>query len=749
MHCVNVRNRGSGGVYMKRMALAGIALATMVACEVDEGTPASGEGYDQEVASVGPPLYGPSFMHSTDPSVYGIGCAYSAEQWLDSASELLDARFEDAGLGNSYSSLSELRGLLAAGGSQATLTAHAINVAMNDAGIYGDYADFGEAYSLSGPHAGVASRMLPANMQLDRDLEESIREITFALNSCPEDWYLAEDYDLDGDGVALWDDCNDVDPNVGLLILDDDLSAPGNFDPTPELGDDWEWDGDSVYATDGGQEAMLGTMSGLTDIVIYSDVASEGTKISCGFDCEEACGAYEPDDCYTGWQALGLGILSAEVSATGTVTFHNSGAYDVCLDSWMVFDAPSGGQGEVLGPQGGEWGGEYRVPAGGSAETYYGSWTTANGVVEDFLGGDAFWCVERGTYMSSGAEYVGWGALVPEDIQEMIALSDDVDGDGVEDHVDYTDSTGVQTQHTIWDYQNSHAALMVGKLAEATASGTVQVDLHVENRGVLATTGTLSDTLPATWELVSCDDMPDAELLVDGATVLEWDMTLGGCTDDCAVVDSHDISCEIRSMLPVDHDIVELPAASIAYNDGADDEVSWSGEAVAFDYDYDMDGEVLCGRTDRWRTGVLARADFDVDQDEGYHGVRCALSRNSEEDCFDPGWFLQIGAFLDAEEDEISSECEAGCPPNTTFDQLARVDHDGMYDLSDDLNAQLRFYTVGDELVCEAWDKDSGDLIAQARATSALFADGGFGMSTLNMFGDYDRYTVCEAYGTP
>jgi hypothetical protein len=526
------------------------------------------------------------------------------------------------------------------------------------------------------------------------------------------------------------------------------MATSDNFSATAELGDDWTWDGDSAYATQGGQEAMLGHVSGLDDVVIYGDIAALGTEISCGFDCAEQCGDYEPDDCYTGWQALGLGILTSEITATGTVTFTNTGAHDVCLDSYMVFDAPSGGQGEVLGEQGGAFGGEYRVPAGGTLDTFYGSWTTDNGTYAPHLDEDAFWCVENGTTMSVGSEYIGWGALVPEDIQELITGSTDIDLDGVEDHVDYESGTGVQSQHNIWDYQNTHAAVMVGKLAH-TAPGVVTVDLHVENRGVLATTATVTDLVPDQWELVGCTDDPDATADVDGGTELTWDVTLDGCTDACANFDYVDITCDIRYTLPVDTDIVELPAASAAYNDGSDDEVSYSGPAVAFDYDQDSDGAVMCGRTDRWRTGVLARADFDPDQDEGYHGFRCALAKNSEEDCFDPGWFLQIGAFLDAAEDEISSECEAGCPPNTTFDQLARVDHDGSYDLSDGMTAQLRFYAVGDELVCEAYDTSTWDLFATARASSAMFPTGSYGMSTLNMFGDYDTYRVCEAYSTP
>jgi hypothetical protein len=737
---------------MGRSLLVSVALLTAVGCAVDEGTPVGavdGDGVPVEVLVVdpGPAVHGPSFMHSDAADVYGIGCAYGPEQWLGEASEVLSANFDRAGLAAEFESVSAVRAALAEGGAAADLLALRLSLALNDAGVFGQYANLGGAFVLTGHQAGIAATILPSRFA-DLEGAEAITRVLGAFDQCPADYYVASYLDVDGDGVIGSDDCDDLDPNVGTEVFADDLSAPDHFTPTPELGNDWLWDGDSAYATGGGQEAMLGDIGGLTDIVVYSDVTANGTKLSCGFDCEEQCGDYEPvDGCYTGWQALALGILTAEVTAEATLTYFNSGAHDVCLDSFMAFDTVKGSQGAILGETGGAYGGEYRIPAGGSLDTFFGSYTTDNNAYAPHLGEDAFWCVESGTPMPVGGSYLGWGALAPDDIRELINNSSDLDLDGIEDHLDY-ERAAVMTQHNVWDYQEAHAAVMIGKLAHSEP-GVITVDLHVENRGAVATTAVITDVIPAQWELVGCSDAPDGMVTVDGTTELTWNVTLGGCTDDCAIVESADITCDIRYLLPVDADIIELPAANAAYFDGSDDEVSWSGPAVAFDYDQDGDGVVLCGRTDRWRTGVLARADFDVDQDEGYHGVRCALAKNSEEDCFDPGWFVQIGAFLDASEDDISSECDAGCPPNTTFDQLARVNHDGMYDLSDDLNAHLRFYAVGEELVCEAYDNASGTLIASARATSSLFASGGYGMSTLNMFGDYDSYRVCEAYATP
>ena len=184
------------------------------------------------------------------------------------------------------------------------------------------------------------------------------------------------------------------------------------------------------------------------------------------------------------------------------------------------------------------------------------------------------------------------------------------------------------------------------------------------------------------------------------------------------------------------------PAATAAYYDGSDDEVSESMMAAAFDYDYDADGKVLCGETDRWRAGVLARAAVDEDQDEGYHGYRCALAHNAEGKCADPGHFIQIAEFMDAEEDDIHSECEDTCV-NPTFDQLARVDHKGTVDLADGDTAQLTFWLHGKEMYCAAADA-SGTTFVESRASDQSFRAGQIGMSTLNMYGDYDAIKVCE-----
>jgi len=570
-------------------------------------------------------------------------------------------------------------------------------------------------------------------------------------NDCDGVVPMAE-IDGDGDGVSPCDgDCNDFDDHIGRLLYEDDLSADGGyFETTPQLDDPWNWDGTSVHTTVGGQQALLGDAEAWTDYVVFGTLTAQGTQPGCGFDCDEECGDYEPDDCYTDWQALGLGILGAETTGSGVITFTNSGDFDICFEGFLLWDNPDS-QGAVIGEELVD-NQTYRVPAGGSLDVYYGSWTTDNDTYEPYLGEPPFWCYQAGGPLQVGDVYTSIGALLPEDMQAFITDSTDTDGDGVEDHVDWADATGVQAQHNVWDYQDSHTALVVGKLAGATVDGTVQVTLTAQNRGALYGTGEITDTVPANWAFVSCDDTPDTlDVNPDGTTTLTWNVYLDGCTDSCLNFDELTITCEITSTLNVDLDIVELPAASVANNDGDDDEVSYSMPAAAFDYDHNGDGAITCGETERWRAGVLARAALDEDQDEGFHGFRCALARNAVEDCYDEGHFLQIAEFMDAPEDDIYSECDDdACAENTTFDQLARVDHDGTIDISAGDVADLAFWVVGDDLMCAVDDGNGGTYVrADAEGEAGSFSSGTTGMSTLNMFGDFDHIKVCEAFAIP
>ncbi len=158
------------------------------------------------------------------------------------------------------------------------------------------------------------------------------------------------------------------------------------------------------------------------------------------------------------------------------------------------------------------------------------------------------------------------------------------------------------------------------------------------------------------------------------------------------------------------------------------------------------EGQVACESNDRWRTGVVLRAAIDEDQDEGYHGYRCALASNAENGCFEEGLFLQVAEFMDAPEDDIRSECNADCPPNTTFDQHGRQNHE-LIDLGAGDTGYISFYAVGNQLHCEARN-ENGDIVV-AQGTDDSFASGTVGLSTLNIYGAFDHIVVCEALALP
>ena len=158
------------------------------------------------------------------------------------------------------------------------------------------------------------------------------------------------------------------------------------------------------------------------------------------------------------------------------------------------------------------------------------------------------------------------------------------------------------------------------------------------------------------------------------------------------------------------------------------------------------EGQMPCDGGERWRAGIVARAALDADQDEGYHGYRCALASNARNGCFEEGLFLQLAEFMDAEEDDVASECNADCPMNTTFDQHGRQNH-SLIDLSSEDVGYLTFYAVGSDLYCQA-ENDAGEIVSVAGQDDS-FTNGTIGLSTLNIYGEFGHLRVCEAFSAP
>jgi hypothetical protein len=163
-----------------------------------------------------------------------------------------------------------------------------------------------------------------------------------------------------------------------------------------------------------------------------------------------------------------------------------------------------------------------------------------------------------------------------------------------------------------------------------------------------------------------------------------------------------------------------------------------------------QEGQEACDNSERWRAGLVVRANQDADQDEGYHGYRCALSSNAVNGCFEDGLFLQIGEFMDAPEDGVDSECaqtqSGSCPINSTFDQLGRQNHE-LLDLGAGDAGYLTFYAVGQNMYCEAVG-DDGQVVT-VTGTDDSFATGTVALSTLNVYGEFDYVRVCQALGLP
>jgi len=149
----------------------------------------------------------------------------------------------------------------------------------------------------------------------------------------------------------------------------------------------------------------------------------------------------------------------------------------------------------------------------------------------------------------------------------------------------------------------------------------------------------------------------------------------------------------------------------------------------------------------RFRAGFLSRTTENINQDEGYHGYRCAVARNSGKDCYDPGPFVQLAAFLDGEEDDINSECIVGCAPNPTFDQLDRQERSEGTNFINGDSGSLVFWSVDQDLVCEFYGNDNEHVVA--RAVDDRFDTGTTGLSTLNALADFAHVRVCEAFEAP
>ncbi|MCB9760576.1 MAG: hypothetical protein H6739_12110 [Alphaproteobacteria bacterium] len=686
----------------------------------------------------------------------------------------------------------------------------ALNLAANRRGVFGGVDDLGRLQVPEGLYAGASPADLLAAQANDADqanaLLAALRGFNAAYPGCAPVTgpvhLLSDSTDNDGDGVPDFQDCDDGDASLGEVLYTDDLSADdGWFAPTEQLDDPWAWNGAATFAQSGGQQAQLGHAETWGDVAVFATVASRGTEASCG-DCDGTLfRLHDHPDGAAAEPYYGLrldGLFSGLTGATGGVTTFSFDTQDASV--YSSIDETTG----AVRVWGTVYGGEDSGTSYGFGEGHYQLYLVYNANVSAVSDG---WEADIGSgelenqgwilsldnadtagqswdlydYASSGptfllkqdghrhpdaSAWVGRGWLNQDaarpgrgNTRDLLFVADPVKCDDRRYSVFAYDGG-----HALWlpDFNESGATVIL-EFEDGDAVFAVDTDgsATLEGTATVTSLGGGAGTLGETWDVEMrftyrgqgpAYGGPKIEMAALQPSWLSdtweyWDMTAGTLSRDGATVT-----------------LTQRPASGIypfQLGDSANNKDKRLGASMWFDWSrVDDDGGASSGHgdlnvelwparpvcADRWRAGVLLRSTLDADQDEGYHGYRCALSSNSARDCFDEGTFLQLAEFMDHEEDDVSSECDEGCPENTTFDQLDRTNH-GAIDLAGGDTATLRFYAVGSDLYCAAEGADGA--VITATATDDSFTEGTVGFSTLNMYGEFDSITVCEATAVP
>ena len=288
----------------------------------------------------------------------------------------------------------------------------------------------------------------------------------------------------------------------------------------------------------------------------------------------------------------------------------NTGPYDICIDEQVLYTSDATQtffvDDEVAA-------GPAELAPGDSFSVHYGSWTTDNGYYSPYLGDDAWWCVENGQYAAGGASFDWYGEEIPGSLGYFVANVTDEDGDGVDDDVDWAGSYGVQANYNIWSWQADHTVLTAGKTA-SVSGGEVWVTLVSRNIGYDDGSGTLTDTIPASWTVSSWTVEPDTQVENgDGSLTVTWDIEVLG-TAGGLVLDLVDLSYAMERDCGSDLPYLELDAASVDYFDGDDDVTSYSLPAAAYNIDVNDDGVVDCAEEELC-DGVDNDLDCEIDED--------------------------------------------------------------------------------------------------------------------------------------
>ncbi len=503
------------------------------------------------------------------------------------------------------------------------------------------------------------------------------------------------DPDNDGDGVPTSADCDDGNALIGALLYENFMSSDtGYLGVGPQLTDPWVYGGGVVSNTEGGQQAFLGEAEEWQNTVTFLTLSAHGAMSGCSSD-SPSCSP----------ERFRAGVLSRmSVDADQDEGFHG---YRCAVAKNAATDCFEPGPFLQLAAylDGPEDDIDSECAVGCPPNPTFDQLDRENrGAQTDLLAGDSalltFWAVD--THLRCELDGENGEHVVTSAVDDRFSSG----------------GTGLSVQNALGDFDHIKVCQAFGVPKGPTP--------NPDNDG---------DGVPASTD---CDD---GNALV-GALLYENNMSsdsgyfaVGSQLTDPWVYTGGVVSNTAggQQALLGQPQAWENTVTFLALSAHG----SMSGCAT---------GALDCN-PERFRAGVLARANADDDQDEGYHGYRCAVAVNAALDCYDPGSFVQLGAFLDGPEDDIDSECTAGCAPNPTFDQLDRGERSVQTNLLGGDSALLSFWAVGSQLVC-AFDGEGGEHVVTS-AVDQRFTSGGTGLSTLNALGDFDQIRVCQAFGVP